>query len=152
MVLTTLCYVQKETQTLMLHRMGKDDDIHMGKWNGLGGKFEAGETPEACVIREVKEESGLDIKKPKMRGMITFPEFKNRQDWYVFIFVATEFSGELTSCAEGWLEWIETETLAKLVLWEGDYVFLEWLKRERFFSAIFRYKDKCLLDYDVEFY
>lgn len=75
MKLATLCYIKKDGKTLMLHRIKKKNDMHEGKWNGLGGKFEPGETPEDCVIREIEEESGLNIIKPRLRGLLTFPEF-----------------------------------------------------------------------------
>jgi 8-oxo-dGTP diphosphatase len=151
-VLSTLCYVQKEDKTLMLHRIKKDKDIHQGKWNGLGGKLEAGESPEDCVIREVREESGLLIEKPKFRGVMTFPAFKGSEDWTVFLFTADQFKGELQECAEGHLEWIANEKIADLNLWEGDKYFLKWLEKDLFFSAKFIYKEKKLIDHSVVFY
>jgi len=105
MILATLCYIKRDGCTLMVYRNKKVNDIHEGKWNGLGGKFEAGETPEKCVIREILEESGLSIHNPKMRGLLMFPAFKGN-DWYVFVFTANEFSGELIDSPEGRLEWI----------------------------------------------
>ena len=87
------------------HRNKKVNDIHTGKWNGLGGKFEAGETPEECVVREVLEESGLSIQNAKLYGLLMFPKFKGN-DWYVFVFMANEFNGELIDSPEGRLEWI----------------------------------------------
>ena len=151
-VLSTLCYVQYAGRTLMLHRIKRDKDIHEGKWNGLGGKFLPGETPEACVKREVLEESGLTIEGPRLRGVMTFPAFKEEEDWTVFLFTAHQFQGELIECDEGHLEWIETEKLAELNLWEGDHYFLEWLKQERFFSAKFVYQQKKLMQHSVVFY
>jgi 8-oxo-dGTP diphosphatase len=94
----------------------KKNDIHQDKWNGLGGKFLPGETPEECVIREVKEECGLLIKNPKLRGFLTFPEFSNNEDWYVFVFVASEFDGQIIESNEGNLEWIDDDQLEKLNL------------------------------------
>jgi len=91
MHVSTLCYINDGHKTLMLHRVKKKDDVHEGKWNGLGGKFIAGESPEDCVIREVKEESGLDITKPTFCGVMTFPEFKDGEDWLVFLFRADQF-------------------------------------------------------------
>ena len=79
----------------LVHRNKKPSDIHEGKWNGLGGKFEAGETPDECVIREVQEETGLLIQNPRLHGLLMFPNFKGN-DWYVFVFTATEFGGEIT--------------------------------------------------------
>lgn len=87
MKLGTLCYVRNGDKTLMIHRNSREGDFHLGKYNGLGGKFEAGESPEECVIREIKEESGLDITEPQLKGVITFPLFDGVDDWYVFLFV-----------------------------------------------------------------
>ncbi len=152
MKLATLCYVQDGNQTLMLHRTKKENDMHEGKWNGLGGKLEPGETPEECVVREVKEESGLDIKNPRLRGFITFPAFSKFEDWYVFMFTANEFSGKLIESSEGHLEWISNENVLDLNLWEGDKVFLKWLEKDAFFSAKFIYSDGRLKDHQVVFY
>lgn len=152
MLASTLCYIKRDGQTLMLHRIKKDKDVHQGKYNGLGGKFHAGETPEECVIREVKEESGLDIHRPCLRGIMTFPEFKDQEDWLVFLFTAEEFSGELIECDEGVLCWVDDHQLPNLHLWEGDRHFLEWLALDKFFSARFRYKEGKLIDHDVTFY
>jgi 8-oxo-dGTP diphosphatase len=141
MKLATLCYLEKDGQTLMLHRIKKQSDIHQGKWNGLGGKFQDGETPEECVIREVREESGLTIRQPRLRGFITFPKFKDQEDWYVFVFTATEFEGELIDSDEGRLAWIENSDILQLPLWEGDRIFLPHLKDPAFFSGKFVYED-----------
>ena len=152
MKLATLCYVQNETHTLMLHRNKKENDTHRGKWNGLGGKLEAGETPEDCVIREVFEESGLKIVRPRLRGIITFPMFDGRDDWYVFMFTAREYSGELIDSAEGTLDWIAHEKVLALNLWEGDRIFIPWLAKNDFFSARFEYKDGKYQTHRVVFY
>ena len=90
MILATLCYVKRDGHTLMIHRNKRPNDIHEGKWNGLGGKFEAGESPEDCVIREVSEESGLIIRAPHLHGILTFTNFKGN-DWYVFVYTAENF-------------------------------------------------------------
>ncbi len=152
MKLATLCYLRKNDQTLMLHRVKKENDMHEGKWNGLGGKLEAGESPEECAIREVKEESGLDIRKPQLKGVLTFPAFSKNEDWYVFLFVVTEFSGTLIDSDEGNLEWIDNDQLFDLPLWEGDKIFLRWLEKEGFFSAKFMYKNNKLIHHEVLFY
>ena len=136
----------------MLHRIKKVNDIHQDKWNGLGGKLHAGETPEECVIREVREESGLTIEKPRLRGIITFPEFTPSEDWYAFLFTADRFTGQLIDSPEGSLEWVADSRLFDLPMWEGDYIFLNWLDQERFFSAKFVYKDKKLVEHSVLFY
>lgn len=152
MQISTLCYIKKKSRTLMLHRVKKQDDVHEGKWNGLGGKFLPGETPEECVCREVREESGLTVDNPVLRGVMMFPEFKNKEDWLVFLFTAEEFSGEMISSPEGHLEWVPDDQLLQLNLWEGDKIFLKWLEEGRFFSAKFIYKDKRLLKHSVVFY
>jgi 8-oxo-dGTP diphosphatase len=152
MKLATLCYLRRDGRTLMIHRNKRPDDIHAGKWNGLGGKLEAGETPEACVIREVQEESGLRIQAPRLRGFLTFPGFAHDEDWYAFVFTAEQFEGQLIDPPEGRLAWIEDERLLELPLWEGDHLFLEWLQAGRFFSARFVYKDGRLIEHDVVFY
>ncbi|MBI5808221.1 MAG: 8-oxo-dGTP diphosphatase [Ignavibacteriales bacterium] len=152
MQLATLCYVMKDSKTLMLFRNKKPNDVHEGKWNGLGGKFEKGETPEECVIREVKEESGLMIKNPKLHGIITFPMFDGKKDWYVFMFTVKDFEGELIDSNEGKLEWIENKKLLDLNLWEGDKIFIPWLFQEKYFSAKFIYENKKLISHNVSFY
>ncbi|MCB0324895.1 MAG: 8-oxo-dGTP diphosphatase [Bdellovibrionales bacterium] len=152
MKLATLCYVRSNGRTLMLERGKRPGDIHQGKWNGLGGKLDPGETPEECVIREVREESGLTIEEPRLRGILTFPAFKDGEDWYVFVFTAEHFEGEVTECAEGRLAWIADEELLTLPLWEGDHFFLPWLFAGRFFSARFRYQEKRLVAHNVVFH
>lgn len=152
MQLATLCYVIDKNKTLMLHRIKKKNDVHEGKWNGLGGKFETGETPQECAIREVKEESGLLIKNPIMHGFITFPMFDGMKDWYVFIFTAKKFSGKLIESHEGKLEWINNDKLLDLNLWEGDRIFIPWLFQKKFFSAKFVYNNGKLKSHTVDFY
>ncbi len=151
MKLATLCYVMKNNHTLMLYRNKKENDFHEGKWNGLGGKFEQGESPEECAIREIKEEAGLSVKNLVMKGFITFPLFDGKDDWYVFVFVINDFEGELIDSPEGKLEWIPNEKLFDLNLWEGDTIFMKWLFQDRFFSAKFIYEDKKFLSYSVNF-
>lgn len=150
-ILATLCYVQKENKTLMLHRVKKENDYHEGKWNGLGGKFEAGETPEECAAREIEEESGLKIKNPKLNGFISFPNFDGKNDWNVFVFTIKEFEGELIDSPEGNLEWIENEKLFDLNLWDGDKIFMKWIFEEKFFSAKFIYENGKFKNYQVNF-
>ncbi len=154
MKLATLCYVRdaKNLTTLMLHRVKKENDMHEGKWNGLGGKFEDGETPEECVIREVLEESGLSISNPKLQGFITFPAFDQFEDWYVFVFTADEFTGELIDSPEGNLEWIKNDNLMDLKLWEGDKIFMGWFDSGKVFSAKFEYDKGEFVSHDVIFY
>ncbi len=151
-ICASLCYVKKGGRTLMLHRIKKPNDIHEGKWNGLGGKLNPGESPDECVVREVKEESGLSIKNPKLRGVLTFPKFDGQNDWLVFVYVAKKFSGRLIDCDEGHLEWIPDHKVLKLPLWEGDRHFLKWMAEGRFFSGKFLYRKKRLENYKVLFY
>lgn len=152
MKLATLCYVTKENKTLMLYRNKKQNDYHEGKWNGLGGKFEIGETPEECAVREIKEEAGLTVKSMKLKGFITFPLFDGKEDWYVFLFVIDKFDGDLIDSPEGKLEWIDNNKLLELNLWDGDKIFIPWLFQEKFFSAKFNYERGEYKDYTVEFY
>ena len=151
MILATLCYIKQDGHTLMVYRNKKPNDMHQGKWNGLGGKFEPGESPEECVIREVREESGLQIRDPKLHGLLMFPNFKG-DDWYVFVFTANEFSGELIDSPEGRLEWIPDEKLTSLNLWESDHIFFPWLEGEKFFSAKFIYEGNQMQSYEVSFH
>ena len=101
MKIGTLCYISNMDKTLMLHRIKKENDMNKNKWNGLGGKLIPGETPEECVIREVKEESGLSIDSPTLKGIITFPKFDDIDDWLVFVYISDNFTGNLIECDEG---------------------------------------------------
>lgn len=152
MKLATLCYLRRGGKTLMLHRIKKSGDIHAGKWNGLGGKIESGETPEECVIREVREESGLTIVSPRLHGFLTFPSFAQEEDWYAFVFTARHFSGTLVDSTEGDLRWVDDQELFSLNLWEGDLIFLPWLEGDRFFSGKFVYWEGKLISHDVVFH
>jgi len=153
MKLATLCYVEKDERYLMLHRNKVENDMHQGMWVGLGGKFEPGESPEECVIREVFEESGLQITNPKLRGILTFPNNFNIEDWYVFLFTATDFSGTLKQCNEGTLEWVEKSKVSTLPMYEGDYLFLNGIdEHNSVFSIKYNYQDDVLKDYKLTFY
>ena len=152
MKLATLVYLKRDGKTLMLHRVKKENDYHEGKYNGLGGKLDPGESPEDCAIRETREESGLDLVDPVLKGFITFPNFDGVDDWYVFLFVGTHFSGEMIESPEGNLEWIDDDKLNDIPLWEGDYIFLPWLEGDRFFSAKFNYEDGRYVDHTVTFH
>jgi 8-oxo-dGTP diphosphatase len=154
MKIATLCYVldKDKKSTLMIHRVKKQNDYHKGKWNGLGGKFEPGETPEECALREIEEESGLKVKSIKMKGFITFPLFDEKDDWYVFLFTADKFEGKLIDSPEGNLKWIPNEKLTEINLWAGDKIFIPWLFSDKFFSAKFNYKNGKFVDYSVVFY
>jgi 8-oxo-dGTP diphosphatase len=152
MKLATLCYLKRAGKTLMVHRTKKAGDMHAGKWNGLGGKLEPGETPEECALREIQEESGLTVTSPELKGLLTFPAFSNDEDWYAFVFVAREFEGELIDSPEGVLRWIDDAELLNLNLWDGDRIFLPWLERAGFFSGKFVYRSGKLIDHHVVFY
>lgn len=154
MKLATLCYVMDKTSnsTLMIFRNKKQNDYHRGKWNGLGGKFNPGESPEECAKREIEEECGLRVRSVTMKGFITFPLFDEKDDWYVFLFTSDEFEGELIDSPEGHLEWIPNEKLSEINLWDGDKIFIPWLFKEKFFSAKFNYEKGSFIDHSVEFY
>lgn len=127
---TTLCYIEKENQFLMLYRNKKENDPNAGKWIGVGGKLEAGETPAECVVREVKEETGLTLTDYQYRGVVYF-----RSDSYeeetMYLFVGKNFEGEqVKDCAEGRLEWVDKDKVLALPTWEGDRIFLERLLLE----------------------
>lgn len=150
MKLGTLCYIEKDNQVLMLHRIKKENDFHQGFWVGLGGKLEKGESPEDCVIREVLEESGLTVTRPSLRGVMTFPGFGfEEEDWYVFLFSADTFSGELIDSPEGVLQWIPKERMKDLPMHTGDYLFLSWMDKYPFFSAKLNYEGETLLGHEV---
>ena len=151
-VLATLCYLQQNGKTLMIFPTGKKDSHYNKKWNGVGGKFKSGETPEECVIREIKEETNLVAKNPQLAGILTFPKMTGGEDWYVFVFVIKEFSGKLKASKEGKLDWFANEEILKLNLWEGDYVFLPWLFAGKFFLGEFVYDDGKLKNHSVTFY
>ena len=152
MKLATLCYVRKGGSTLMIHRIKKHNDMHAGKWNGLGGKLEPGETPEECAIREIREESGLVVSNPLLKGFLTFPMFDGSDDWYAFVFLVNQFEGQLIDSPEGVLCWIPDDELLDLNLWAGDRIFLPWLERAGFFSAKFLSQDGELIDHHVTFH
>jgi len=132
--LSTLCYIEREGKYLMLHRTVKKNDVNKDKWIGVGGHFEPDESPEECVIREVKEETGYTLTSYKFRGLVTFIS-GNGVTEYMSLFTADEFEGEAISCNEGVLEWVSKEEVLKLNIWEGDKVFFKLLnEREEFFS------------------
>ncbi len=150
--LTTLAYPRQAGRTLMLCKNDPSTADGAGRWNGLGGKFEAGEGPEDCLRREVLEESGLRVETAIYKGLLTFPEFDGRDDWYVFVYLVTRFSGTPRASAEGSLHWIADDDVARLPLWPGDRVFLPWLDAPETFSATFRYEQKAFVGYEAVFY
>lgn len=123
---TTLCYIEKDDKYLMLLRNKKEVDINKGKWIGVGGHFEEGESPEECLVREVYEETGLILTNYKFRGLVTFSS-DHWQTEYMFLYTADGFEGELKDCNEGELRWIPKSEILDLNLWEGDKEFLKLL-------------------------
>ena len=142
---TTLCYIERGDEYLMLHRVKKENDLNRDKWIGLGGKFEQDESPEECLLREVYEESGLTLSSWRYRGIVTFVS----DTWpteYMHLFTADGFEGEMKTCDEGELEWIKKSRLYDLSLWEGDKIFLRLLDTdEPFFSLKLKYRGDELI-------
>ena len=141
---TSLCYIERDGCYLMLHRTKKVNDENHDKWIGVGGKFEEGESPEECMLREVREETGLILSAWRYRGIVTFVS----DEWggeYMHLFTADGFTGELKSCDEGELEWVEKQRLLSLPIWEGDKIFLRLLdSAQPFFSLKLCYKGERL--------
>lgn len=153
MNMTTLCYIEKEGKYLMLHRVKKHHDINAGKWIGVGGHVENGETPEECLLREVKEETGLVLTAYRLRGLVTFLSDACEPE-LMCVFTADAFDGELIECDEGELAWVEKSDVLALPTWEGDRVFLERLLSgdERFFSIKLRYEGDKLVEKKITDY
>lgn len=139
MVLTTLCYIEREDSYLMLHRVKKEKDVNKDKWIGIGGKFEADESPEECLLREAREETGLSLTSYRLRGVLTFI-CEGWESEYIFLYTADGFQGDIGECPEGELEWVKKDEVEKLNLWEGDKIFFRLLREEApFFSLKFSY-------------
>lgn len=142
--LTTLCYIEKDDCYLMLHRIKKENDINKDKWIGIGGHFEDRESPEECLLREVKEETDLTLTSYRFRGIVTFVTETGLFE-YMCLYTADGFEGELLDCDEGTLEWVPKSKLKELNLWQGDYIFLRLLEeREEFFSLKLVYEGDVL--------
>lgn len=152
MKLTTLCYIEKNDCYLMLHRTKKEKDENHDKWIGVGGKFEEGESPEECLLREVKEETGLSLTSYKFRGLVTFVS----NEWgteYMHLFTADTYKGDIKSCEEGELVWVPKNQIENLKIWEGDKVFLRLLQEEiPFFSLKLSYQGEKLVEQTVRTY
>lgn len=145
MKLTTLCYIEKDDKYLMIHRIKKKHDVNKDKWIGIGGKFERGESPEDCILRETKEETGLTLTSYRLRGVLTFMYNDDAEMEYIFLYTADGFTGELADCNEGTLEWVPKTEINSLNLWEGDRIFHRLLDEEApFFSLKLRYQDDLL--------
>lgn len=153
MTTTTLCYIEQDGKYLMLHRVKKQHDINEGKWIGVGGHVENQETPEECLVREVKEETGLTLTSYRFRGLVTFISNECEPE-LMCVFTADGFIGEIAECNEGELEWIDKKEVNKLHTWEGDRVFLELLLSEekQFFSIKLRYEGDKLVEKQVKLY
>lgn len=144
---TTLCYIERDGKYLMLHRVKKKNDINHEKWIGVGGKFEARESPEDCLLREVYEETGLTLTQWRCRGIVTFLSGPEAEAEYMHLFTAGGFEGSLKVCDEGDLEWVEKERVRALTLWEGDRIFLDLLDRDApFFSLKLSYDGDRLVE------
>lgn len=156
-ILTTLCYIEQDDKYLMLHRTSKQNDINQGKWIGVGGHFKEGESPEECLLREVKEETGLVLTSYRLRGIITFL----LDGWgyeYMFLYTADGFEGTpdekaMQACTEGTLQWIPKTQVPELNLWEGDMIFLKLLLENKgMFSLKLEYQGDKLTNVVTEVY
>ena len=147
--LTTLCYIENENQYLMLHRIRKKNDVNHDKWIGVGGKFERGESPEECLLREVKEETGYTLTSWKYRGIITFVYGEDIVE-YMSLYTADKYEGTQFDCDEGVLEWVDKDKISELNLWEGDRIFFRLLdERDDFFSLKLVYNTEDVLQQAV---
>lgn len=142
---TTLCYLEQDGRYLMLHRVKKENDVNHDKWIGIGGKFEAGETPFDCAKREFWEETGLDLPAPRYRGIVTFVSDVWESE-HMHLFTADRFEGTLAAdCDEGELCWVEKDRVADLPIWEGDRIFLNLLESDApFFNLTLVYSGDTL--------
>ena len=152
MKMTTLCYLEREDRYLMLHRTRKEQDENKDKWIGIGGKFEAGETPFDCARREIYEETGLVANSLIYKGIVTFVSNEFGTE-YMHLFKVTDTAGDLkTNCDEGVLEWVDKDKILDLPHWEGDKYFLELLDRDvPFFSMKLCYRGNTLTDHTIEY-
>ena len=146
MINTTLCYIERGDAWLLLHRVRKENDLNRDKWIGLGGKCEEGESPEDCVLREVREEASLTLTAYRYRGLVTFVSDRWPGE-YMHLFTADAFEGEMRDCDEGTLEWVKKSEFAALPQWEGDKIFLRLIEEDApFFSLKLRYEGETLAE------
>ncbi len=146
MINTTLCYITRGDQVLMLHRVKKENDINKDKWIGIGGKFQGEESPDQCLLREAKEETGLTLTNWRCRGVVTFLN-TCCQGEFMYLFTADGFEGTLKECDEGELQWVKRDFIAALPQWEGDKIFLDLLWQDApFFLLTLRYDGDRLLE------
>ncbi len=146
MINSTLCYIYRGQEVLLLHRIKKENDLNRDKWIGVGGKFEEGESPEDCLLREVKEETGLTLTAYRYRGLVTFVSDRWEGE-YMHLFTADGFTGSLSDCDEGVPCWVDKADFAALPQWEGDKIFLKLLDEEApFFSLKLRYEGETLAE------
>ena len=144
---TTLCYLERDGQYLMLHRVKKENDLNHDKWVGVGGKFEPDESPDECLKREVLEEAGLTLTDYRCRGVVTFVSARWETE-YMYLYTATGWTGEMTDCDEGKLEWVPIDRVPELPLWEGDRIFFRLLRADvPFFSLKLCYDAQDTLCY-----
>ena len=148
---TTLCYIEQDGAYLMMHRVKKENDINREKWVGIGGKFESGETPYECAVREIKEETGVAPKNLRYRGLVTFVS-KEYGTEYMHLFTASGYDGKINyDCKEGELVWVKKSEIETLNIWQGDKIFFKLLDSEKsFFSLKLVYAGDKLIDYKVE--
>lgn len=143
--LSTLCYIEKNDQYLMLHRTVKENDVNRDKWIGVGGHFEYGESPEECLLREVWEETGYTLTSYQYRGIVTFVYGEDTVE-YMSLYTADGFTGEAHPCNEGELEWVDKKKIDSLNIWEGDKIFFRLLEEKRpFFSLKLVYNREDVL-------
>ena len=150
MINTTLCYIEKDGEYLMIHRVKKKNDLNHDKWIGVGGKFEYGESPHECAIREIREECGVVPKDLRYRGIVTFVSDEYGTE-YMHLFTSDGYEGEIDyNCNEGVLEWVKKEKIPSLPIWEGDKIFFELLdKDEGFFSLKLEYEGDRLVGHET---
>ena len=147
MINTTLCYVTRGDQVLMLHRVKKEKDLNKDKWIGIGGKFEGDESPDECLLREAYEETGLRLTRWKCRGVVTFLTNEPWEGEFMYLFTADGFEGDLKQCDEGDLQWVSRDFLDQLPKWEGDQIFLDLLWQDApFFLLTLRYSGSTLVE------